>query len=155
MAVLLPQVHFRLLVDGKQKLNYPAAEDQRGDDSPCSAAAFERQDFVSCGRHRPRHSGCTVTSRVWRRRSRASATTTTLRERAVHSRRIVNHSIKNCLTTLCKKDAHARDGVMPYVLFLEIEPGTGGLQRPPRKMELRFRDAQLVHGFVKQTVTTC
>jgi len=152
-AVLLPQVHFRLLVDGKQKLNYPAAEDQRRRMLTVFGSGFERQDFVSVDATGPGirlHGyikGLEETAPGFSDYHYLYVNGRCMRDRIVH------HSLKTAYDPFVKKMRMPVTGVMPYVLFLEIEPALVDFNVHPAKMELRFRDAQLVHGFVKQTVT--
>ena len=61
--------------------------------------------------------------------------------------RSVTHAVRQAYRDLIY---HARHPA--YVLFLEIEPEGVDVNVHPGKQEVRFRDAQLVHGFVRRSL---
>ncbi|MCD4828922.1 MAG: DNA mismatch repair endonuclease MutL [Candidatus Cloacimonetes bacterium] len=152
-AVLLPQVHFRLFVDGKQRLNYPSTETRHQRMLAVFGSGFERQDMIPVKAESPRINihgyikGLEETGPGFDDYHYLYVNGRFIRDR------IVNHSIRAAYDPFVKKMRLPRQGLMPYILFLEIDPALVDFNVHPAKLELRFRDAQLVHGFLKTTLT--
>jgi DNA mismatch repair protein MutL len=69
--------------------------------------------------------------------------------------RIVTHSINSAYDPFIKKFRMFQQGKLPpYILFLEIDPSSVDYNVHPAKLEIRFRDPQIVHQFIKSVLTS-
>ena len=148
LALAHPDCAFSVVHDGRESFACAAASDPAARDArltrilgkPFGAAAR----FVELVQGTLRLSGWVAEPSF----SRASADMQHffVNRRGVRDR-TVTHAVRQAYRDLIY---HARHPA--YVLFLELEPGLVDVNVHPGKQEVRFRDSQLVHGFVRRSL---
>ncbi len=61
--------------------------------------------------------------------------------------KVISHAVKQAYSDLIYHQRHPA-----FVLFLQIDPAAVDVNVHPGKQEVRFRDSQLVHGFVRRSI---
>ncbi len=61
--------------------------------------------------------------------------------------KVISHAVKQAYSDLIYHQRHPA-----FVLFLEMDPATVDVNVHPGKQEVRFRESQLVHGFVRRSI---
>ena len=61
--------------------------------------------------------------------------------------KVISHAVKQAYSDLIYHQRHPA-----FVLFLEMDPTTVDVNVHPGKQEVRFRESQLVHGFVRRSI---
>lgn len=61
--------------------------------------------------------------------------------------KVISHAVKQAYSDLIYHQRHPA-----FVLFLEIDPRSVDVNVHPAKQEVRFRDSQLVHGFIRRSL---
>lgn len=146
-ALAWPQVRFRLLHNGQEALDYPAAASLRDRLLQLYGQRWLEQ-VVEVRGEGPglRLTGVTVHGA----QARAGRTPQELfvNRRAVKSP-TVSHAIADGYGSFLAKGRYPQ-----YVLFLEVEPARVDVNVHPAKREVRFADQDLVHQTVRRSVRT-
>jgi DNA mismatch repair protein MutL len=145
---------FILIVNGKEKLNYPAAESQDARIKLVLGKQFFSSNRMSIDESR---SGMRIYGYI-----------SGLEEpEAIYDQhyifvngryikdRIIAHSIRSAYEPFLKKFRMYQQGKLPpYILFLEIDPRSVDYNVHPAKLEIRFRDSGSVHQFIKNVLSS-
>ena len=154
-SILYPEIHFRFLVDGKEKLNYPAVKDADKRFQAVFGSDFLKKDLIAVD---TTLAGMHLTGYISGLED-DFAGFADYRYLFVNGRfikdRIIFHSIKSAYEPFIKKLRIFQQGkTPPYILFLNLEPSQVDFNVHPAKMELRFGDPGKVHAFVKNTLSS-
>lgn len=152
-ALVYPHIHIRLYHNGKQRLNYPSVDGRKKRMLTIFGSSFEHQDMIPLDftDTNIRLSG------YIKGLEETPAVVADYRYLFVNGRyirdKIVMHAIRSAYEPFVKKIRSMRDQAMPaFILFLEVEPEKVDFNVHPAKLEIRFRDGQMVHSFVKSSI---
>ena len=154
-SILYPEIHFRLLADGKEKLNYPSVVDKDKRFQAVFGSDFLQRDLIPIdttggGMHLSGYISGLEDNIV----GFADYHYLFVNGRYIKDK-IVFHSIKSAYDPFIKKLRIFQQGkTPPYILFLNVDPSQVDFNVHPAKMELRFGDPGRVHAFVKNTLNS-
>jgi DNA mismatch repair protein MutL len=152
-SLLYPEVTFKLLVNGKEKLHYKQAEDIQGRLADVFGSKFFEQDLIPISHTQD---ALSLNGYIFGLEEDKSSL---LDERYIFingryiSDKTIYHSIRSAYAPfIAKTRAFSQGTTPPYILFFNILPELIDFNVHPAKLEVRFRDSQLVHSFVKNAV---
>ncbi|MDD2331849.1 MAG: DNA mismatch repair endonuclease MutL [Candidatus Cloacimonetes bacterium] len=153
-AILYPQVSFKLVVDGKERLSYIAAPDRVTRMAEVFGSSFFTDDVIAIDNELE---GYTLSGYIFGLKERSDRWLE-MRYIFINGRFINDKTIRHSVITAYKphilKTRYLQKGsTPPYILFLEIPPAQIDVNVHPAKQEVRFRDQQKVHGFVLDTLS--
>lgn len=153
-AILYPQVSFKLVVDGKEKLSYIATEDRRQRMSEVFGSAFFTDDIIPiAGANNQYKLSGYIFGLEDRHDKLIDAQYTFINGRFI-SDKTVKHSIKAAYEPfILKTRAWQKGSTPPYIIFLEVPPEQIDVNVHPAKQEVRFRENNQVHGLIFETLT--
>ena len=152
-SILYPQIHFRFLADGKEKLNYPAVAEVKARMSTVFGNDFLKRDLIEVSEkgHEIELSGY-ISGLNEEKEGFADYRYLFVNGRYIRDK-IVLHSLKSAYGPFIKKLRIFQQGkTPPYILFLNVDPQQVDFNVHPAKMEIRFRDPGKVHTFIKLTI---
>ena len=152
-SILYPQVHFRFLSDGKEKLNYPAVAEMKARMSTVFGSDFLKRDLIEVSEkgHDIELSGY-ISGLNEEKEGFADYRYLFVNGRYIRDK-IVLHSLKSAYGPFIKKLRIFQQGkTPPYILFLNVDPQQVDFNVHPAKLEIRFRDPGKVHTFIKLTI---
>jgi len=152
-SILYPQIHFRFLADGKEKLNYPAVAESKARMSTVFGSEFFERDLieVSAKGDEIELSGY-IGGLNEEKEGFADYRYLFVNGRYIRDK-IILHSLKSAYGPFIKKLRIFQQGkTPPYILFLKVDPQQVDFNVHPAKLEIRFRDPGKVHTFVKLTI---
>jgi len=152
-SILYPQIHFRFLADGKEKLNYPAVAEMKARMSTVFGSDFLKRDLIEVSEkgHEIELSGY-ISGLNEEKEGFADYRYLFVNGRYIRDK-IVLHSLKSAYGPFIKKLRIFQQGkTPPYILFLNVDPQQVDFNVHPAKMEIRFRDPGKVHTFIKLTI---
>jgi DNA mismatch repair protein MutL len=152
-ALTFPGIHLRLLNNGQEKLNYPAAADRAQRLSAVLGSGFYKQDFVKISGENELISVEGFIGGL----EETKGTFSDYRYIFINGRfirdRIIIHALRTAYEPFIKKYRIYQQGkTPPYILFLNVNPELIDFNVHPAKLEVRFRDPHLVHSFTKATI---
>ncbi len=153
-AVLYPQISFRLIVDGSQKLSYIATEDRTLRMGEVFGSTFFSDDIIPV---EAESEGYKLSGYIFGLEDRSDKLTdiqyTFINGRYINDKTL-KHSIKAAYDPfILKTRAWQRGSTPPYLLFLDVPPEQIDVNVHPAKLEVRFREQQKVHSFTLFTLT--
>ncbi len=153
-AILFPNIAFRFVVDGKERLHYPQTDSRDARMQAVFGTPFLDADWI-----RINHQQSAIQMEGYiggleeEKSSYADYRYLFINGRYITDK-IVQHSIRSAYEPFLKKNRSYNQGNLPpYILFLNINPELIDINVHPAKSEVRFRDTQLVFGFVTNTIT--
>ncbi|MDP8201062.1 MAG: DNA mismatch repair endonuclease MutL [Candidatus Tenebribacter burtonii] len=152
-SILYPQIHFRFLVDGKEKLNYPAVDEMNTRLATVFGSDFLKRDLieVSAKGNEIELSGY-IGGLNEEKEGFADYRYLFVNGRYIRDK-IVLHSLKAAYGPFIKKLRTFQQGkTPPYILFLNVDPQQVDFNVHPAKLEIRFREPGKVHTFIKLTI---
>ena len=152
-SILYPQIHFRFLADGKEKLNYPAVAEMKARMSTVFGSDFLKKDLIEVSEkgHEIELSGY-ISGLNEEKEGFADYRYLFVNGRYIRDK-IVLHSLKSAYGPFIKKlRIFQQSKTPPYILFLNVDPQQVDFNVHPAKMEIRFRDPGKVHTFIKLTI---
>ncbi|HEY3517297.1 MAG TPA: DNA mismatch repair endonuclease MutL [Gammaproteobacteria bacterium] len=150
LALARFDVGFRLTSNGRAVLNLPAAEGRDAQERRVAAVCGD--EFMEHARHFSRAiEGLSLSG--WLAapafsRSQADMQFTFVNDRFVRDK-LLRHAVR-----LGYQDVLFQARQPAYVVHLTLDPRRVDVNAHPAKLEIRFRDSQLVHDFVFRTVET-
>ncbi len=148
LAMAHPTVSFQMNHNGKDTLSFPAATTDAEQDQ--RIAKILGKDFASAAR-RVVLEGPGVALHGWIADPSFSRSSGDMQYFFVNHRivrdKVITHAVKQAYSDLIY---HQR--FPAFVLFLGIDPTAVDVNVHPGKHEVRFRDSQLVHGFVRRSL---
>ncbi len=153
-AILYPQVGFKLIVDGREKLNYIACEDRDKRMEEVFGSGFFEDDVMKIyGSNADYIVEGYIFGLEDRHDKLIDAQYTFVNGRFI-SDKTVRHSIKAAYEPfILKSRAWQKGNTPPYVLFITIPAEQIDVNVHPAKLEVRFRENNMVHSLVFETLT--
>jgi DNA mismatch repair protein MutL len=153
-AILYPSVSFKLVVDGREKLSYIGTEDRNQRMSEVFGSAFFSDDIIAIS---GTNGAYTLTGYIFgledRRDKLIDAQYTFINGRFINDK-TVKHSIKAAYEPfILKTRAWQKGSTPPYILFLTIPAEQIDVNVHPAKLEVRFRENNLVHALIFETIS--
>ena len=153
-AILYPNISFKLIADSRQKLNYIASEDRNRRMSEIFGAGFFQDDLIEI-------SGANGEYRVdgyilgleERHDKLIDAQYVFINGRFINDK-TVKHSIKSAYEPfILKTRTWMKGSTPPYILFIHVPPTQIDVNVSPTKSEVRFRENNLVHSLIFETLS--
>lgn len=153
-AVIYPNIGFRLIVDGREKLYYKATDDRAVRMSDIFGSSFLSDDIIQIDNST---GGYRVEGYIFGLEDRSDRLIDVqyvfINGRFVNDK-TVRHSIKAAYEPfILKTRVWAKGTTPPYIVFLTIPPEALDVNVHPTKQEVRFREQQHVHGMVLSTIS--
>ncbi len=141
-------VAFTLTHNGRELHRLAAAQDLAGHESRVAGVCGEA--FLEHALHLE-HRGESMTLRGWIAQPTFSRSQADMQYFYVNGRmvrdKLISHAVRHAYRDVLFHGRHPA-----FVLFLELDPARVDVNAHPAKVEVRFRDGQLVHGFVARTL---
>ncbi len=153
-AILYPHVHFKLIINGKVRLNYPVVQTKKHRMLSIFGSDFEKRDMFEIFYEKE---GMQISGFI-KGLEEITEGMNDYHYIFINGRyikdKIMLHSLKAAYEPFIKKIRIFQNAkTPPHILFFNITPEQVDCNVHPAKLEIRFRDAQSVHGFVKQAIT--
>ena len=153
-SIVHPEIHFVFNSNGKEKLNYPRVKSKYKRMLEVFGKTFFNQDVIEI---KNETSNIKVSGYIYGleedRQNIHDVRYVFVNGRFIKDK-IILHAIKAAYEPFIKKYRIKKQGkTPPYIVFLEVEPEKVDFNVHPAKLELRFKETQLVHSFVKSTIT--
>jgi len=153
-AIIYPHVGFKLIVDNREKLNYISCEDRDKRMAEVFGSGFFEDDVISVSNSRENYSVNGYIFGLEDRHDKLIDAQYTFVNGRYISDKTVRHSIKAAYEPFIQKSRAWQKGkVPPYILFLTIPAEQIDVNVHPAKLEVRFREHNLVHSMVFETLT--
>ncbi len=152
-SILFPNIHFRFISDGKEKLNYPSVQNKEMRMQAIFGSEFLKRDLIKIetGNEQLKLEG--YISGLEDEFSGFSDYKYLYVNNRFIKDKIIFHSIRSAYEPFIKKLRIYQKGKLPpFILFLNVEPSQVDFNVHPAKLEIRFRDPGNVHNFVKTTI---
>jgi len=154
-SLLYPEITFKLMVNGKEKLHYKKAKDIQNRLGDVFGSKFFELDIIPINQNQEDMS---ISGYIFgleeEKLSLLDEKYIFINGRYINDKTIY-HSIRTAYTPfIAKTRVWAQGSTPPYLLFLNILPELIDFNVHPAKLEVRFRDQQLIHSFVKNAITS-
>lgn len=153
-SLLYPELTFRLIVNGKEKLHYKQADNIRDRLSDVFGSKFFEQDIIPLNvTQKEINLSGYIFGLEEKENSLIDEKYIFINGRYI-SDKTIYHSIRSAYAPFIAKTRIWSQGSTPtYILFFNILPELIDFNVHPAKLEVRFRDQQLVHSFVKNSIS--
>ncbi|NLW19498.1 MAG: DNA mismatch repair endonuclease MutL [Candidatus Cloacimonetes bacterium] len=153
-AVLHPDIGFKLIVDGQQRLSFIAAESREQRMGEVFGSGFFHDDLI---RVESENEEYRLQGYIFGLEERAESLDDT-RYCFINGRYITDKTVRHAIRSayepfILKTRVWQKGTTPPYVLFLEVPAEQIDMNVHPAKQEVRFRQQQKVHALVFQTIT--
>lgn len=153
-ALIYPSITFKLIADGKEKLNYIASDNRNQRMSDIFGSSFFSDDIIEVSGSSGEYS---VTGYIFgleeRRDKLIDAQYAFINGRFINDK-TVKHSIKSAYEPFILKTRIWMKGTTPpYILFIKVPPTQIDVNVSPTKSEVRFRENQKVHALIFETLS--
>ena len=153
-ALVYPEISFRLVIDDKEKLNYIACSERKQRLEEVFGSGFFEDDIIPI---QGAYADYKLSGYIFGLEDRSDklidAQYTFINGRYIFDK-TVRHSIKAAYEPfILKTRAWQKGTTPPYIIFLDIPPEQIDVNVHPAKMEVRFRENNLVHSLVLETLT--
>lgn len=153
-AILYPQISFKLIVDGRERLNYIACEDKVKRMAEIFGSSFLNSDTIPIHFSSDAYELSGFIFGLEDHSERFVETQYTFINGRYVNDKTVRHSINTAYKPFILKTRLWQKGATPpYILFLNVPPELIDVNVHPAKQEVRFRDQQRVHSLVFQTLS--
>lgn len=153
-SLLYPEITFRLNVNGKERLHYKKAEDIKSRLADVFGSNFFELDIIPVSTETNEINLSGYIFGLEEEKSNLLDERYTFINGRYISDKTIYHSIRTAYTPfIAKTRIWAQGNTPPYILFLNIQPDLIDFNVHPAKLEVRFRNQQMVHSFVKNTIT--
>lgn len=153
-SILYPNVSFKLVANGKERLNYPAVPNYKRRIKEVFGKSFQEQQFVELEYNTPQISiNGFIAGLDEYRKGFERYKYLFINGRYINDK-VVIKALKVAYQPFIAKERYMQQGVLPpYILFIEIDPELIDINVHPAKREVRFRDTHLVFNAVKESIT--
>jgi DNA mismatch repair protein MutL len=153
-SLLYPEVTFRLMVNGKEKLHYKQAKDIQERLVDVFGSKFFEMDIIPVSQ---KVNELSLSGYIF---GLEESKPGLVDEKYIFingryiSDKTIYHSIRTAYAPfIAKTRVWAQGNTPPYILFINLPAELIDFNVHPAKLEVRFRDQQLVHSFVKNSIT--
>lgn len=155
-SVLYPHISFVLTHNGKEKFNYPLTNETEQRLLDIFGTSFSKINFIKLENSWNQINISGYIEVI----ENSEKMIDDIHYLFVNGRFINDKTIFSALRSafepFLKKYNHFQIGKLPsYILFINIEPEQIDVNVHPAKLEIRFRDNQLVYQFVRQSIIDC
>lgn len=153
-AVLYPEISFKLIADGRERLNYISTEDRNQRMAEIFGSGFFTDDIIPISESRDDyHLEGYIFGLEERTNKLVDARYVFINGRFINDK-TVKHSIKSAYEPFIQKTRIWMKGqTPPYILFLSIPPEKIDINVSPTKNEVRFRENQKVHSMIFESLS--
>jgi DNA mismatch repair protein MutL len=153
-SIQYPKIHFAFIVNGSEKLNYPAVGSKEERLAAIFGSNFLKKDLIPIQIDK---NNIGIDGYIGGLEDEFSELED-YRYLFVNGRfikdRIIFHSIRTAYEPFIKKTRmYKQNKLPPFILFLSVDPHQVDFNVHPAKLELRFRDPGMVHSFVKNALS--
>jgi DNA mismatch repair protein MutL len=153
-AIIYPSISFKLIADGRERLNYIASEDRNQRMSDIFGSSFFTDDIIEISSSNGEYS---VEGYIFGLEERTDklidARYVFINGRFINDKTI-KHSIKSAYEPfVLKTRAWMKGTTPPYILFVSVPPTQIDVNVSPTKNEVRFRENQKVHSMIFETLS--
>lgn len=153
-AIIYPQISFKLIADGKQKLFYVATDDRNQRMTDIFGSSFFADDVIEVSGIAQDYA---VNGYIFgledRQGKLIDAQYVFINGRFINDK-TVRHSIKSAYEPFILKSRDWMKGTTPpYILFITVPPEQIDVNVSPTKSEVRFRENQRVHSLIFETLS--
>lgn len=153
-AIIYPNVSFKLIADTRQKLNYIASEDRNLRMSEIFGAGFFQDDLIQVsGQNGDYRVDGYIFGLEERQDKLIDAQYVFINGRFINDK-TVKHSIKSAYEPhISKTRVWMKGSTPPYILFVHVPATQIDVNVSPTKNEVRFRENNLVHSLIFETLS--
>ncbi len=152
-SILFPNIHFKFISDGKEKLNYPSVQNKKMRMQAIFGSEFLKRDLIKIQTVNEQLKLEGFISGLEDEFSGFSDYKYLYVNNRFIKDKIIFHSIRSAYEPFIKKLRIYQKGKLPpFILFLNVDPTQVDFNVHPAKLEIRFRDPGFVHNFVKTTI---
>jgi len=153
-SILYPQIQFKFISSGRERLNYPTAESKLKRMQAIFGSGFAEKDMIRIDGDR---NGIKISGFIGGLENETE-NLFNYRYIFVNGRfirdKIILHAIRTAYEPFIKKYRMFQQGkTPPYIIFINIDPDKVDFNVHPAKLEIRFIDSGSVHTTVKNTIT--
>ncbi len=153
-AVLYPEISFKLIADGRERLNYISTQDRNQRMAEIFGSGFFTDDIIEVENQLGDYY---IEGYIFgleeRTHKLVDAQYVFINGRFI-SDKTVRHSIRSAYEPFIQKTRIWMKGqTPPYILFLSVPPTQIDINVSPTKNEVRFRENQKVHSFIFETLS--
>ncbi len=153
-SVVHPEIHLKLISNDRERLNYPVVKTMEERFNSIFGSEFYKNDFIKINKT---FESITVFGYISGLEEKGQFLNDVhyifINGRFIKDK-IIYHAIKTAYEPFIKKTFTYKSGKLPpYILFLKIDPESIDFNVHPQKLEIRFRDTNLVHNFVKDVIS--
>ncbi len=152
-ALVYPGVSFKLVMDGREKLNYIATDNLQQRMTEIFGSSFFSNDIIQVeGSQSDYHVSGYIFGLEEHADNLIDAQYVFINGRFINDK-TVKHSIKTAYEPfILKSRVWQKGSTPPYIIFLHIPPEQIDVNVHPAKMEVRFRENNVVHGLILETL---
>jgi DNA mismatch repair protein MutL len=153
-AIIYPNISFKLIADGKEKLNYIASDDRNQRMGEIFGSGFFNDDIIMVSGIAGEYAVNGYIFGLEERNDKLiDAQYVFINGRFINDK-TVKHSIKSAYGPfILKTRAWAKGSTPPYILFIQVPATQIDVNVSPTKNEVRFRENQKVHSLIFETIS--
>jgi len=153
-SILYPQIHFKFISNGKERLNYPIADNKLKRMQAIFGSDFHKRDMIDLDVKKDHLS---IEGFIGGLESEHEKIFD-YRYIFVNGRfirdKIILHAIRTAYEPFIKKYRIFQQGkTPPYILFINVSPEKVDFNVHPAKLEIRFTDPGIIHTSIKNALT--
>ncbi len=152
-SLLYPEVTLRLIINGKEKLHYRKTDSLQERISEVFGSSFFELDLIPLD---AKHGALSISGYIFGLEEGQNKLFDDkylfINGRYIYDK-MISHSIRTAYAPFISKSRIWQQGsTPPYILFLDVPAELVDFNVHPAKLEVRFRDHQLIHGFIKRSL---
>ncbi len=153
-AIIYPEISFKLIADGRERLHYVASEDRTNRMGEIFGTGFFTDDIISVSASAGDYALDGYIFGLEERNDKLiDAQYVFINGRFINDK-TVKHSIKSAYAPFIQKTrAWAKGNTPPYILFVQVPATQIDVNVSPTKNEVRFREQQKVHSLIFETLS--
>lgn len=153
-SVVHPELHLKLISNGRERLNYPAVNSIEDRFNSIFGSEFYKNDFIKINRTLENINVSGYISGLEEKGQFLNDVHYIFINGRFIKDKIIYHAIKVAYEPFIKKTFTYKSGKLPpYILFLKVDPESIDFNVHPQKLEIRFRDTNMIHNFVRDLIT--